>query len=386
MAPGQPVTADIFYGFPLFTAATALLAFLLAFYALAARERKTPYIVASVFLPVLVILASVFVGFLAMATKTILPSATAYLAGTAIVVLVASLVQIMYLVLKVHNRQAHFRDDNMIINLPAFQWIKSIKRRLSKKPSYTHDPVKFADELNRELNAVDVLKGKIQDVLNESSLIWREQNSVSLSAQRKSHNELDTLLVQMALAFLRTGNHVQYATASRHPIEFVRKLKQAWEKTEANKDWKEIAPNIVVVDAYTPHFGFTDSTHGRWSARLEQDEAVQMVTSAPTYAGVHTATAKAFNLIKEKRDEALPRRPSMVIYEGMYALSDIESVEQYRIFIRHVIPSERLWGGMFTVIAETTIPEGEMALVRSYSHLNLLDRRECPVSDSTPQD
>lgn len=56
-----------------------------------------------------------------------------------------------------------------------------------------------------------------------------------------------------------------------------------------------------------------------------------------------------------------------MIFEGTYALVDLESPEQYRLFVRHVIPSERMWGSMFTLFAEVTIDQESQALLESYS-------------------
>jgi hypothetical protein len=53
----------------------------------------------------------------------------------------------------------------------------------------------------------------------------------------------------------------------------------------------------------------------------------------------------------------------LVLYEGCTALIDLESNEQYRIFVRHVLPSERLWGGMFTVFVEPDIADENRAVL-----------------------
>jgi hypothetical protein len=86
---------------------------------------------------------------------------------------------------------------------------------------------------------------------------------------------------------------------------------------------------------------------------------------------MHSASSTAFKLIK--RDAAQPRvrQPTLVIYEDMFALADLESVEQYRVFVRHVLPSERLWDGMFTVFAETAQAPTEWKLVSSYADITL---------------
>jgi hypothetical protein len=89
-----------------------------------------------------------------------------------------------------------------------------------------------------------------------------------------------------------------------------------------------------------------------------------------TYAGLHSAASRAFNQIpKQARHE--DRRPTLVIYEDAYALADLESPEQYRIFIKHVLPSERMWGGMVTVFVETAQPKNDWEVLRAYSSVSL---------------
>lgn len=85
---------------------------------------------------------------------------------------------------------------------------------------------------------------------------------------------------------------------------------------------------------------------------------------------MHTAASRAFNLIK-KKNKGDVRKPVLVIYEDTYALTDLESPEQYRIFVRHVLPSERLWDGMFTVFTEVGQSEADWRLLSSYGSMKL---------------
>jgi len=130
-----------------------------------------------------------------------------------------------------------------------------------------------------------------------------------------------------------------------------------------------VFPLITAIDAYTPHFGFTDSIHGQASARIDE-LGVEVIRSAPSYAGMHTAAAKAFNAAmkrsKKTRGIAL-RPPTLVIYEGARELVDIESEEQYRLFLRHVMPSEQLWGGMLTLFVEFNPSDEDADILRSYA-------------------
>ena len=91
-----------------------------------------------------------------------------------------------------------------------------------------------------------------------------------------------------------------------------------------------------------------------------------MVHSSTTYAGIHSASSVAFNKLKKIAKASTARPATLVIYECPYALVDVESPEQYRVFLRHVLPSERMWGGMMTVFLETAIEQDELNLLKSY--------------------
>ena len=163
--------------------------------------------------------------------------------------------------------------------------------------------------------------------------------------------------------FLESGHTVQYLAASRHPSELITALRSQMEQMP-NIQWQDKAQNIVVVDAFTPHFGFTDSIHDA-RTRHTKSLGVECINSSVSYAGLHTASSRAFNVIKARARSEV-RGPTLVVYEDTHALADLESHEQYRIFVRHVIPSERMWDGMFTVFAEIAPENRDWDVLRAY--------------------
>jgi hypothetical protein len=157
---------------------------------------------------------------------------------------------------------------------------------------------------------------------------------------------------------------VQYLTASRHPIDFVEYLRG----TQPDENiWRSWAKNLIVIDAYSPHFAFIDSIYTKKDRELAGMD-VHRVTSKMTYAGIHSASSEAFNLFKTAPNDNV-RRPTLVVYEGAYALTDLESAEQYRVFIRHVLPSEKMWGGMLTVFLEGHQNSVDWELLRAYASI-----------------
>lgn len=117
---------------------------------------------------------------------------------------------------------------------------------------------------------------------------------------------------------------------------------------------------------------------------MESELHVTCVTSSVSYPGIHTALSRAFNLIK-KRAASDVRKPVLVIYEDTYALADLESPEQYRLFVRHVLPSERLWDGMFTVFTEVAQPDFDWNVLSSYASISLDLRAKRPHADNAPE-
>jgi hypothetical protein len=111
------------------------------------------------------------------------------------------------------------------------------------------------------------------------------------------------------------------------------------------------AKDIVFVDAYTPVFGFTDDDINNEQCRKITECGVSVV-KARSFAGIHSGVAQAFNIIKarENKEDRNRRRPSAIVYANTSALCDIESTEQFRIFWRHVIPSERAYGMLCIII------------------------------------
>ena len=132
---------------------------------------------------------------------------------------------------------------------------------------------------------------------------------------------------------------------------------------------QSVAKRIVAIDAYSPHFAFIDSIYTKKDRELESLD-VTCVLSKMTFAGMHSAASRAFKVIQKQVGDS-SRKPTLVIYEDAYAISDLESSEQYRIFVRHVMPSERMWDGMFTVFVESAQPDGDWNILQSYASMTL---------------
>lgn len=376
----------------LMATALAVLAFVVAFYVLLARERKIPYITNFIFPRAVILFAAILFAFLAQltqpspisnSTRPPLPTVTgtpetpstplsgnplptgekgaveyrivsttsAVFIWSALICLLTGIVFTSLNIWRLHNRQVNFRDDVWMKSTRIVRWLKRRRRLGLSRPTYEHSPV-------------DVNAREVKSALKSAGILVTEDSPLedvrTIAICRESLRVTDSQITELCLQLVNLGWYIQYTTCIRHPYEFIQALKKKF-----GDKWTELARRIVVVDAYTPHFGFTDSIHDVKTNEMTR-EGVQNVVARDSYAGVHTANARAFNKLKSLQHGEV-RKPALLLYEGANALVDLESTEQYRVFARHVLTSERMWGGMLTLFIEPTIGQAEMDLLRSYA-------------------
>jgi hypothetical protein len=250
---------------------------------------------------------------------------------------------------RLHCRDIHFRDEVRFRDLVLVRHFRRWRIRNRTQPSYEYQPVPVDPKhLKAALETSGLCESAPSSVVSFAAIC-----NVPIIIS-------DPKVLPLTLHLLRESWFVQYATCFRHPFDFVQQLQGL-----SGNDWRNLAAHVVVVDAYTPHFGFSDSVHIERRDQLRR-EGVHFVTGAKSYAGIHTATARAFNKLKAESGGKL-RQPTLTIFEGCSALVDLESPEQYRIFLRHVVPSEHMWGGMLTLFVEPAVSEADSHLMRAYA-------------------
>ena len=348
----------------IFRSGITLLAFVIAFYALVAKERKTPYMVHSVYSISFLLLFALGLS----AVSAWKEDKYDWLINSSAGLVALSLLFVGAKLWREHNRHVYFRDDQLFLNLGSIRFVRSTWRKIRrKKKAYEHNPMTLPQGLIASLQQSPFLS---QDAINAATAHHKYSPSLSMAAclELDSLIETDTALTDIAIRFLENNCFIQYACCSRHPLEWLLQLKNKWEEVHGKDTWNTKQNKIVLVDAYTPHFGFTDSIYDQRTNEAEQ-YCIKVVKDKKTFAGVHTAIAEAFNQIKKHDHPSQHRSPTLVIYEGCQALADLESHEQYRIFLRHVIPSERLWGGMFTLFVESSLSDENSAVLKSLTHV-----------------
>jgi hypothetical protein len=346
-------------------------------YALVGRERKSPYLINSVFSVFIICLTGVLFDLAAIA----ITGHQETLLRIGLFCLSLALVLSLWKMYTIWIRLKYFADPGGWRRLGAPVFMRRIRRFFGRQfgrskatpkgQPYEFHPVPLTAGLQaqvREIIQHPLRAGEDETEGGPIHELRDSQSLHSLAIALRHQGQANEILSRLAVAFLVEGNYVQYLTASRHPFEFIEYLKA--KAPFGEKSWEEVASHIIVIDAFTPHFGFSDSIHDKKSRQLHEF-CVVCLPSQETYAGIHTAASRAFNQIKDLARPSGLRVPALLIYEDCFALSDLESVEQYRIFARHVMPSERMWDSMFTVFAETAQPDPEWDLISSYADMTL---------------
>ncbi|WP_147283782.1 hypothetical protein [Bosea caraganae] len=352
----------------LLTATAGLIAFHIGLFTLVGRERKSPYIINSVFPIFLICLVVAALALLSV----LLPSWLEQLllkgsAGLLVLTFLFSAIRVY----RIAVRSVYFVDSISLKHLPLVRDWRRRKSLKSSRRNYAHNTIPIPDDLKADI--VEILSAANAETFEDRKEL--DPKALALAVQHQGQG--NKLLAQLAEAFLRKDFSVQYLTASRHPIEFVGFLKRHLE--DRNLTWSNYTRRIVVIDAYSPHFAFLDSIYPKKDRELESLD-VECVVSRMTYAGMHTASSHAFNVIQKQVAEK-DRRPTLVIYEDAYALTDLESPEQYRIFVRHVMPSERMWDGMFTVFLESAMLDADWRMLQGYASMRLDLRQRSVIPD-----
>jgi len=347
---------------PTLLAATAgLIAFHIGILTLVGRERKAPYVINQVFaIFILALLVAAVASFAAVMPE---PYSSLLLWVGGLMFVVALLVSVVR-VYRIMARFAYFEDSFHPKYWAIVRWLERRSAARYRKPPYSTNALKIDHDLGKVITGTFERFGAIE-AGDEPEL-----RSVAVAVDRVSG--ANALLAELAVAFLKHECSVQYMTASRHPVELIDAVVSAMKAI--GTEFATVAQRVVVVDAYSPHFAFKDKIY--WNKA--DDLAARSVTfhaSRMTYAGIHTTSSRAFKTIRAQATKKDIRVPTLVIYEGAHALADLESSEQYRTFIRHVLPSERYWNGMFTVIVECGLPSTEWQLLCGYTSLMLDLRR-----------
>ena len=214
----------------LLTATAGLIAFHIGLYTLVGRERKSPYVINSVYS---ILLFCLIVATIALAATLVPTFLEQPLLDISTIVLIITFIVSGYRVYKIIVRTIYFTDSISFKHLPFIRQLRRRRSLQSPRPNYAHNTIPISVELKQEIiTIVSTTKVKPED--------RNELDTKSLAIAVQHQGQANKLLAKLSVAFLQKGYAVQYLTASRHPIEFIGYLKEHLGRTRLT--WQTCAP------------------------------------------------------------------------------------------------------------------------------------------------
>jgi hypothetical protein len=327
-------------------------AFITALYALYSKDARLRASGELLFFSLMFFIGSTFLLVVAIVMTKANPTGTRELASTgfvtytAILMYVAGVASLIFMVfLPTYNQLYNLKTNKPIRNLKPIRWIR-VKLGWDKKRYELHVKPRAAGEF------LSILSG----ILSANEVDQLRRGGAILLTGVPTLRYLEPIS-QLVLERMNLKETVNYVCTHRPPGELWTAL--------AAIGAQDFRSAFVFIDAYSPNFAFTDDIH---RDRLEQlgGKGVKRVC-AKSLAGLHTATNLAFNLIKGIAVQAgtpEERAPMLMIYDHTSVLCDLESIEQFAVFWRHVIPSERAYGMLTVIIEDDATPKPRTDVLR----------------------
>lgn len=139
------------------------------------------------------------------------------------------------------------------------------------------------------------------------------------------------------------GDTVDYITTYKSPLEFCKSVRET--------DISTIAKKLSIIDCFSPHYSFDDKVT-KFAKHNFKQKGFKFY-DAESFAEIHTAANNSWYRFRKtcQAEENAYRIPHRTIYDSLSSLIRFSSKEQYLLFIRHVISSEKSYG-MISLIIE----------------------------------
>ena len=273
---------------------------------------------------------------------------------------------LFYVYAKSHVRIFHLREDFTVQYMAPLKWLQKLKKKdyelVDPKRRDATDQLSFLPQKLSRKEQVEIAEGY--------SFLFTGDDEIRL---------IDEVFNRI-FEGIQNGETVNYVCVNKHPIE-------VWKKLTGSKQFpgmeEKIKANFILIDAYTQNFGFDDEVNEESLKKLER-QGVHVV-QGKTIPGIHSATAKAFNLTKrqEREKESQIRRPNRMVYDSISTLSFLYGIEAIQVFLSHMIPAEKNYG-MWTFVIELSDANPKICttlrrLVDTVLEFNVENKNEPPV-------
>ena len=249
--------------------------------------------------------------------------------------------------LRLYVRSTHFKDYGTYKNMravPPVRIVRSQFRRVFLGDRETYETAPLPPTLQAER----------KELLEP--IIGRQSHRSLLLLTGKEPDLVRQLAVKVSATLLlaESSHDVNYVCCTISPDDVWTMFKAHIPESRIN----ESKSRLVIIDAYTNTYGFRDEVLHERVRRLSVDQNVNIVSNANSSASIHSATAKAFHILKDAAgaSRAGGRRPCIMIYDCLSAFAMTETESELAQFVVHLTAAEQAYD-MYTVFVE---PEMEV--------------------------
>lgn len=164
-------------------------------------------------------------------------------------------------------------------------------------------------------------------------------------------SDCSTIITNFIRDTISNDETIDYITTYKSPVVLC--------KEYADNEIVKVSRYLSIIDCFTSHYGFDDKVMKFAKRDLEQKGFI--FYNAATFADIHTAANDSWYRFRKvcQGQENSYRIPHRTIYDTVSSLIRFSSEEQYVLFLRHVLSSEKSYG-MISVIMEPQSLKAEL--------------------------
>ena len=189
------------------------------------------------------------------------------------------------------------------------------------------------------------------------SLFQKVKNGGTILLLYEDTFDYSSLISEFIRGTVNAKETIDYVITYKNPIDLC--------KDFSDDEVISVTKGLSIIDCFTPHYGFDDKVNKFYKRDLTQKGFVFF--DATSFSEIHTAANNSWYRFRKvcKNEENSYRVPHRTVYDTVSSLIRFSSEEQYMLFMRHVISSERSYG-MISLIVEpiSLAPEVKNDLIR----------------------
>lgn len=174
---------------------------------------------------------------------------------------------------------------------------------------------------------------KKSELLNGGTILWLYDDTI----------KTDTFISSYIIDTIKNSETIDYISTYKSPINIC--------KLFNDEEISFVTKKLSIIDCFSPRYSFDDKVQ-----KFKREELANKGFKfyfAESFADVHTAENSSWYRFREtcKLEENQFRLPHRTVYDTLSSMINYSSLEQYMLFLRHVVSSEKSYG-MITIILE----------------------------------